>query len=140
MVAAAGLLVVVQFIPYGRDHTNPPVVKKPLWDSVQTQALVGAACGDCHSNLTKWPWYTNVAPASWLVYNDVKGGREHLNFSEWQRPQDADLAEVLETIRSGSMPPGQYRLMHGAARLSAAEKEQLAAGLTKTWTSSPPGG
>jgi Haem-binding domain len=90
--------------------------------------------------MTTWPWCTNVAPASWLVYNDVKSGREHLNFSEWQRHQDADLAKVLEVVRSGEMPPVQYKLIHGDARLSGAAKEQLATGLAKTWTNSPPGG
>ncbi len=139
-VAAVGLFVVVQFVPYGRDHTNPPVLTGPSWDSVRTERLASAACGDCHSNLTKWPWYTKFAPASWLVYNDVNGGRVHLNFSDWERPQDADLTEVLEAIRSGSMPPLQYRVMHSGARLSAAGKKQLAAGLMKTWTTSPPGG
>jgi mono/diheme cytochrome c family protein len=134
------LFVVAQLIPYGRDHTNPPVVATPVWDSARTETLANVACNDCHSNLTTWPWYTNVAPASWLVYNDVEGGREHLNFSEWQRPQDADLAEVLEVIRSGEMPPVQYRLIHAEARLTDAEKAQLATGLEKTWTSSPPGG
>jgi len=140
LVAGAVILVAIQFIPYGRSHTNPAVTATPAWDSPRTEALVRDACGDCHSNLTKWPWYTRVAPASWLVYSDVKGGREHLNFSEWQRTQDADLREVLDVIRGGDMPPVQYRLIHGAARLSSTEKEQLAAGLARTWAASPPGG
>ena len=56
--------LVIQLLPYGRDHTNPPVVAEPLWDSPQTRALAKRACFDCHSNETIWPWYTNVAPVS----------------------------------------------------------------------------
>jgi mono/diheme cytochrome c family protein len=58
------LLVLIQAVPYGRDHTNPPVLAAPSWDSARTEQLFAEACGDCHSNLTQWPWYTNVAPAS----------------------------------------------------------------------------
>ena len=80
--------LVVQVIPYGRDHTNPPVAAEPLWDSPQTRDLAVRACFDCHSNETEWPWYSNVAPISWLVQRDVEEGREELNFSEWDREQE----------------------------------------------------
>ncbi|HET7566536.1 MAG TPA: heme-binding domain-containing protein [Gaiellaceae bacterium] len=135
--AAAGF-VLAQAVPYGRSHTNPPVTKEPAWDSPQTRALAARACFDCHSNLTTWMWYSNVAPVSWLVQNDVSGGRGTLNFSEWDRPQDASPGDVAEAIRGGGMPPWFYTLMHRNAALSAAEKDALVAGLAKTFAASPP--
>jgi mono/diheme cytochrome c family protein len=138
-IGAVVLFALIQVIPYGRKHTNPPTVREPKWNSPQTRRLAQRACFDCHSNLTMWPWYTNVAPSSWLVYKDVVDGRSTLNFSEWQRPQDADLADVVEAARSGSMPPVQYKLIHGTSRLSQSERDQLARGLQRTLATSPPG-
>lgn len=129
----------IQLIPHGHDHTNPPTVKEPSWDSAQTRELAQGACFDCHSNITAWPWYTSVAPFSWLVQRDVEEGRTKLNFSEWQRPQEVDIREVMEALREGNMPPLQYRLIHSDARLSDQEKQDLELGLSKTWESSPPG-
>jgi hypothetical protein len=76
------LAVLIQFVPYGRNHTNPAVIMEPTWDSPQTRQLAVRACYDCHSNETAWPWYTNVAPVSWLTQHDVDDGRHKLNFSE----------------------------------------------------------
>jgi mono/diheme cytochrome c family protein len=139
---ALGLVVVfalAQAVPYGRSHQNLATVKEPAWDSSQTRALAAAACFDCHSNLTTWPWYSNIAPGSWLIYRDVVAGRETLNFSEWQRPQDVSAGDLAEVVRGGSMPPWYYKLLHPHARLSSAERAQLAAGLAKTLAASPPG-
>ncbi len=83
-VVGAVALAAIQFVPYGRDHTNPPVTASPAWDSPRTEQLVRAACYDCHSNETVWPWYSSVAPASWLLQRDVDEGRDHMNFSEWE--------------------------------------------------------
>jgi mono/diheme cytochrome c family protein len=130
---------VIQLVPYGHDHDNPPTVQEPDWDSDRTRQLALGACFDCHSNLTSWPWYTSVAPFSWLVQNDVEEGRSVLNFSEWQRPQEVDVREVVDVLREGEMPPLQYRLLHEQARLSDQEKDELALGLSRTWDRSPPG-
>lgn len=138
LVAGVVVFGLIQLVPYGRDHANPPVTREVKWDSPRTRALAAGACFDCHSNLTTWPWYSNVAPVSWLVYADVVGGRGALNFSEWDRPQDADAQDVVEAVRSGSMPPFQYKPTHPAGRLSAAERDQLVAGLTKTLAADPP--
>ena len=62
----AGLFLAIQFVPYGRDHSNPPVIGEPTWNSPETRALAVRACFDCHSNETVWPWYSNIAPVSWL--------------------------------------------------------------------------
>lgn len=123
-----GLFIVIQFIPYGRNHTNPPVVAEPQWDTPQTRELAVRACFDCHSNETSWPWYTNVAPVSWLTQRDVEEGRQRLNFSQWgQRRQEMD--EIAEVIYNGEMPPAQFLITHPEARLTDPEKQQLIQGL-----------
>jgi hypothetical protein len=127
----------IQLVPYGRDHTNPPITGEPSWDSATTRALVGTACFDCHSNETNWYWYTNIAPFSWLVQHDVEDGRATLNFSEWNRPQGG-AGDVADVIRGGSMPPWYYSAVHWAARLSTKEKAELIAGLQRTFQASPP--
>ena len=85
------------------------------------------ACFACHSNMTHWPWYASVAPASWLTQRDVEDGRRILNFSEWDRPGAS--GEAAEAVREGSMPPLQFKILHPEARLSDAEKQQLIRGL-----------
>jgi len=134
LVVLIGGFLLIQLVPYGRNHTNPPVVNEPNWDSPQTRALAQRACFDCHSNETVWPWYTNVAPFSWLAQNDADEGRRSLNFSAWvgqgrggERP-----GEMAETIREGGMPPFFYLPTHPAARLTSAEQELLIAGLQAT--------
>jgi mono/diheme cytochrome c family protein len=128
LVGVFVVMLVIQTIPYGRDHSNPPVRQEPVWDSQQTRALAASACFDCHSNQTNWPWYSNVAPASWLIQRDVDGGRQELNLSEWDRPQPhADHA--AEVVQEGEMPPFQYRLLHPGARLSSTERQALIQGL-----------
>jgi len=136
-IAAAVLFVLVQFVPYGRTHTNPPVTRSVKWDSPRTEQLAGGACLDCHSNLTNWKWYGNVAPFSWLIYKDVVDGRANLDFSEWDKPQ-ADPSDIVDVVQSGSMPPLQYKPFHSGARLSSAERNELARGLRVTLTRDPP--
>jgi len=125
-----GLFVVIQLVPYGRAHTNPPVVQEPAWDSPNTRALVKGACFDCHSNETEWPKYASVAPVSWLVQRDVDTGRAHLNFSQWDRNQ-RHAVDAADEIRTGDMPQTYYTWMHSAARLSDLDRELLAQGFGK---------
>jgi hypothetical protein len=138
-IAGVGAFLLIQLVPYGRDHTNPPVTAEPAWDSARTERLARDACFACHSNETEWPWYTNVAPMSWLVQRDVDEGREVLNFSEWDRPQ-SELEEIGEVVLEGEMPTLAYRLVHAEARLDDAERRALAEGLVATVRSSPPTG
>ena len=122
------LFAVIQAVPYGRDHSNPSVRQEPAWDSQTTRTLAADACFDCHSNQTHWPWYSNVAPVSWLVQRDVDNGRKRLNFSGWDRPQrGAD--EAAEKVAEKEMPPSYYGWMHPKARLSSAERQALVQGL-----------
>jgi mono/diheme cytochrome c family protein len=137
-VVIALALALVQLVPYGRDHTNPAVTREVKWDSARTRELAVGACYDCHSNLTEWPWYSSVAPVSWLVYSDVREGREKLNFSQWDRAQGEEGDEVAEVVREGSMPPLQYKPLHPAGRLSEAERDELARGIERTLAADPP--
>jgi hypothetical protein len=127
-LALAAGFVLIQFVPYGHDHANPPVLSEPAWDSTFTRAVARRACFDCHSNQTEWPWYASIAPASWLVQSDVERGRTTLNFSEWKRPQLA-VEEAPEEVLEEEMPPPAYKLLHADARLSLAERRKLARGL-----------
>src|SRR5207237_2093093 len=120
------LLVAIQLVPYGRAHTNPPVSVEPPWETPATRELARQACFDCHSNETRWPAYAFVAPTSWLLQNDVDGGRVHLNFSEWQRPQ-RHAKDAADQVRTGDMPPWYYARLHPEARLSDTDRARLAA-------------
>ncbi len=128
----AGMFAVLQVVPYGRAHSNPPVIAEPMWDSPRTRELAVRACFDCHSNETKWPWYAHVAPFSWVLERDVEMGRSVLNFSEWTRPADL-VGEAGPAVIRRDMPPGKYTLMHGDAELTQAEKVELARGLHATF-------
>jgi hypothetical protein len=132
IAAVAGLAVVcllaIQLIPFGRTHANPSVVAEPNWPDPAVRDLAVRACFDCHSNETKWPWYANVAPVSWVVDLDVLRGRRALNFSEWNG-SPRRLRELSRIVQEGEMPPFTYVITHPGAKLSAAEKAQLAAGL-----------
>ncbi|MHC4937839.1 MAG: heme-binding domain-containing protein [Planctomycetota bacterium] len=125
-------LVAIQFIPVGEGTTNPPVTKAVQWDSPRTEELARRACYDCHSNETSWPWYAHIAPVKWLITHDVHEGREHLNFSEWDREQD-DAKEAAHEVEEGEMPLQIYTLMHPEARLEDAAKAHLIEGLKKTF-------
>lgn len=130
IVAVVGGFLLIQLIPYGRAHDNPPTITEPAWDSTQTRELAVRACFDCHSNETTWPWYSNVAPLSWWLQRDVDEGREELNLSEWNRPQEGD--EAAESVREGWMPPAAYGLLHPDGRLTDTELDALATGLSRT--------
>lgn len=122
------LFVLIQLIPV--DKTNPAVVKEPQWDTPRTRELAKAACFDCHSNETVWPWYSKIAPSSWLLYRDVHEGRDTLNFSDWTGR--AEMGDITEVIDSGEMPPWYYTIMHSNAKLSDIEKQELITGLVVT--------
>jgi hypothetical protein len=119
-------------------HTNPPVA---LADTMQARLHVNPAveatfarsCNDCHSNLTVWPWYSHVAPASWLVVYDVRHGREDLNFSEWGiyplEKQRELLKEICTEVSGKEMPGTAYPFLHPAAKLTAADITSIC-----TWT------
>jgi hypothetical protein len=115
-----GLLVLIQLVPV--DRNNPPS-SAPLAGPAELVAVLDQSCYDCHSNNTRWPWYSYVAPVSWLVASDVEEGRKHLNFSEWagldRARQIKKVDEIREETSEGEMPLGIYLTLHGDAKLTA---------------------
>ena len=130
--------IAIQLIPYGRSHTNPPVVREPAWNSPATRELAKKACFDCHSNETTWPWYSKIAPLSWLVYWDVVEGRKELNFSDWRdgSRKSEQAGEIVKEVLEGEMPPLQYYIAHPEARLDDRSRKLLIDGLSATAASS----
>lgn len=120
------LLVVIQLIPVSQ--SNPPVTSD-IPTSPAVKVVLRRACYDCHSHETVWPWYSKIAPVSWVVVHDVNEGREELNFSTWDRystqEQVKKLKESWEEIQEGEMPPWWYRGPHRDARLSAQDRKVL---------------
>ena len=125
--------IAIQFIPYGKDHTNPPITSEPQWDSQRTKELFTNACADCHSHETKYPWYSNVAPISWLLARDVEEGREHFNVSAWGIQKKNEGKDAAKEVREGEMPLWFYLPTHPEAQLSDAAKQELIDGLEKTF-------
>jgi len=121
----------MQLVPYGRTHSNPPVIKELQWDSSRTRELAVRACFNCHSNETTWPWYANVAPLSWVVQFDVQAARSVINFSEWNHTYDLALYSG-QSVRTGNMPTLKYRMAHPEANLTEQETLELARGLDAT--------
>jgi hypothetical protein len=143
IAALTAVFLLIQLVPYGRAHDNPPVIAEPNWDSPQTRELAQRACFDCHSNATVWPWYSNIAPISWLLQRHVIEGREHLNFSDWNQSHEEhghgghEADELGESVQNGSMPLANYLWTHPEARLTDAERVALAEGLAVTAGLSP---
>ena len=117
-------LLLIQLIPFGHDHTNPPIVAEPKWSSPQARALVKEHCFQCHSNETQWTWYSNIAPASWLIAEDVIAARSRFNFSDWNK-NPGELDEMKEEIQEGAMPPIQYWAFHPSSRMDQQQKQDL---------------
>jgi hypothetical protein len=95
----------------------------------EVMQVIEHSCYDCHSNFTHWPWYSNIAPVSWLVANDVSEGRDHMNFSEWDKNNITDhisfLDDICKEVKKGDMPLGKYTILHPDAKLSDADKQLL---------------
>lgn len=129
-LGAGAVFLAIQAVPV--HHSNPPVsgeVEAPA----EVRSILRRSCYDCHSHEVRRPWYAYVAPSSWLVEHDVKEGREHLNFSTWDRYDARARAHVKEEIREeidgGTMPLWYYLPLHPRARLSAQDREIL-----RRWT------
>lgn len=123
-------LIVMQFVPVSR--TNPPVtgeIKAPE----EIMNIFKTSCYDCHSNETVWPWYSYVAPVSFLVAHDTNHGREYVNFSEWDsysaNDKEEAIEEIWEEVEEDHMPLWFYVILHPEAKLSDADKE-----IIKSWS------
>jgi hypothetical protein len=138
MIGLAFVFLLMQFSRPAR--TNPltdesRALAAHLQVTPEVKAIFARSCDDCHSNRTRWPWYSHVAPVSWTVVDHVRHGRRHLNFSDWARydAREADylLGDICKTTKQGFMPLSSYTLMHRAAVLSPADVGTLCA-----WTQS----
>ena len=122
---AAGFLA-IQAVPV--DRSNPPV-EQEVPASADARAVLRRACYDCHSNEVRWPWYSRIAPVSWLVARDVREGREAVNYSTWNRLDAGDRREALheswEEVEEDEMPLWFYLPLHPDARLSAEDRAIL---------------
>jgi hypothetical protein len=116
------------------DRTNPA---SPAGGSLlskappQVAAIIDRSCRDCHTNDTRWPWYTNITPTNWLIANHVHEGRDHVNFSTWssydEDEQDKFLGGICSMTKRGRMPMPSYLLIHRDAKLSDADVAALCA-------------
>ena len=131
------LLVGAQFVR--PERVNPPAAAGQSLEeharvTPEVAGVLKRSCMDCHSNRTDWPWYSNVAPASWFVIDHVNHGRRHLNFSRWGEYSRRDRIELLDgicaTTKGGSMPLDSYTLVHRSARLAPRDWQTLC-----TWAS-----
>jgi hypothetical protein len=131
-IGLVAIVVIIQLIPSNRPEVIPDnpddfLVNNVIPDSVSQ--VLRAACYDCHSNETKYPWYAYVAPVSWLVSRDTRIGREHLNFSDWESYDKMDkakqLGDMAEEVESATMPMPIYILMHPEAKLTASQRELI---------------
>lgn len=124
--------VVIQFISSDRPD-NQPVLGQDIFELTDIPPDIGLllknACYDCHSQSVKYPWYSFVAPVSWLVARDVNLGREHLDFGKWgeltKRKQIKVLGEIAEEVEDGNMPMPIYINMHSEADLTEEERELI---------------
>ena len=120
------LLLVIQLVPVG--GTNPSI-EMQVPASTEVRAILRRACYDCHSNETRWPRYSRVAPVSWLIASDVYAARSALNFSTWERIGLAERRTIMGTISHdvgrGHMPPRLYVLAHPHTRLSERDQTVL---------------
>ncbi|NQV29578.1 MAG: heme-binding domain-containing protein [Candidatus Marinimicrobia bacterium] len=126
LIVIVGFFVVLQLIPL--NQFNPPVIQT-VNAPADIQMILKTSCYDCHSNETVWPWYSKIAPASFLITRDVVEGRKHLNFSDFSEMDafdSTDLAEeIIEMLEEGKMPLPPYLLLHPDARLSDDQSESL---------------
>jgi Haem-binding domain len=131
-LAVVVVLIGLQFVRPSR--TNPAVdqtqtIHARLQVNPQVAAILDRSCQDCHSNTTRWPWYSNVAPVSWFVIDHVNHGRSHLNLSEWgsldNRQAGKKLEEICEEVEDGAMPLESYTRIHWDAKLSPEDVKTL---------------
>ena len=135
VIGGVVVFVAIQFVPVQDIGSNPPARFK-IDAPPAVEAVMRRACFDCHSNETRWPLYSRIAPGSWLMSRDVHKGRKHHNFSEWgdvdEDERQTDRENCWEQIEAGTMPPWFYIYpFHLSARLSEADKALLKSYLMK---------
>jgi len=124
-----GLVILFIAIQFFSDRKTNPSVKAEIDAPTEVKSIFQRACYDCHSNQTKWPWYANIAPVSWLIVDDVDNGREQFNFTDWENLSKKDKAKlkekIWEEIVNDEMPLWQYKLLHPEAKLTQKDKSLI---------------
>lgn len=132
LIALVVILAALQFIRPAR--TNPAIdearkISARMSVTPEVAAILDRSCNDCHSNQTRWPWYSNIAPVSWFVINHVNEGRDNMNFSDWaqydSRTQENLLRQSCREVSSGMMPLNSYLWLHRGATLSSEDVKTL---------------
>lgn len=123
------VFIAIQFIQPARNTNGqvlPPDISKVVSMPENVQSLLQVACYDCHSNHTRYPWYTYVQPIGWILRNHISEGKKELNFSDFgtysQRRQESKFKSIVSQIKDGEMPLYSYTIIHKNARLSKEEK------------------
>jgi hypothetical protein len=137
VAGVAAAFVLIQFVPYGRDHTSPAAANPFQWATPTSEAIAQKACYDCHSSDTNWWWAVKIAPFSWLAQHDISKARTIVNFSDWN---GAMTTAQLRRAVTGNMPPLQYTLLHPGAKLSTAEQQTLLRGFQASLADNNGGG
>ncbi|HTD56088.1 MAG TPA: heme-binding domain-containing protein [Silvibacterium sp.] len=124
------MFIGMQFVPTpGVSKTSTPSSHRTEMIDPKVGKILDRSCQDCHSNRTVWPWYSRVAPVSWVISKHVIEGRETLDFSEWatQPPSDDQRMLICNAVSDGSMPLSDYAAIHRNARLSKQDVELICA-------------
>ncbi|NOY53949.1 MAG: heme-binding domain-containing protein [Deltaproteobacteria bacterium] len=120
------LFVLIQLIPLKR--SNPPIETEVAFPR-PLAGIFHRACYNCHSNETVWPWYSYLAPISWIIAQDVSEARQKMNFTAWNRLDRQKIVkrirDIGEAVNNGDMPPWYYRIIHPEARLTKKEKQRI---------------
>jgi hypothetical protein len=127
-ILLASFFVGVQFVPtpgVSRTSASGPHAAEVI--NPQVGKILERSCRDCHSNRTAWPWYSRIAPVSWVISKHVKEGREILDFSEWgnQPPSEGERMLICDAVSDGRMPLSGYTVIHRNARLSREDVESI---------------
>ena len=132
LMLALVALIVIQFIPVEKNEGGYASLDNFLRETRPSEEVAGilkSSCYDCHSNQTQYPWYSNLAPASFFLADHIEEGKEHLNFANWEsysaKRKDHKLDELIEEVEQGEMPLESYTLIHADAELSAEQTEAL---------------
>ncbi|MBK5208775.1 MAG: heme-binding domain-containing protein [Flavobacteriaceae bacterium] len=124
LFAILAVFILIQFIrPEKNDSKNETnAISTVMEIPVEVNKMIQTSCADCHSNSTKYPWYNEIAPASWYLAQHVKEGKEHLNFSEWttynKDQKEHLLKDLKEVLNERKMPLKSYLLIHKDAKLT----------------------
>ena len=131
-VLVVAIVLVIQVIPVERNVSTVPAgqsFEKTEKVPANVAAILKVSCYDCHSNNSRYPWYSELQPGAWFMAQHIKKGKEELNFDEFnnysKRRKKAKIKSIISQIEKDEMPLKSYRMMHGNARLSADEKKEL---------------